>query len=75
MAIACPPTYVHAAEHSLAEVRASYTEMPGLCLTLHQARRLFGLDDSTTTRVLHALVASGFLAVTRTGMYVRADVR
>jgi hypothetical protein len=56
----------------LARIRAEFTEMPGLRLTLLQARRLFGLDVVTCSSALAALQASGFLARTRDGAFVMA---
>lgn len=52
-------------------VYAEYVEMPGMALTLGQARRLWQLDASTCTRLLDSLVSSGFLTKTPTGAYVR----
>jgi hypothetical protein len=54
----------------LARIQAEFTEMPGLRLTLLQARRLFGLDILTCSSALAALQASGFLAITRDGAFV-----
>jgi len=56
----------------LARIRAEFSEMPGLRLTLLQARRLFGLDIVTCSSALAALQASGFLATTRDGAFVMA---
>ncbi|MEQ1869260.1 MAG: hypothetical protein ABL961_04485 [Vicinamibacterales bacterium] len=52
-------------------VQAEYREMPGLCLTLDQACRLWALDRDTCSRVLEALVAEEFVAVAERGIYVR----
>jgi hypothetical protein len=57
----------------LARIRAEYREMPGLRLTLVQARRLWGLDIMTCASALSALQAAGFLHVTRDGAYLLAD--
>lgn len=54
-------------------IRAGYLEMPGLRLTLPQARRFWGLDDRTTSCLLDALVAAHFLTMTGDGAFVRAD--
>jgi hypothetical protein len=51
-------------------VRSEFEEMPGLCLTLHQASRLLGLDNATCQHLLGKLVADGFLAHER-GKYRR----
>ena len=62
-----PPT------HLLARIRSEYHEMPGLRLTLLQARRLWGIDILTCSTALSALEAAGFLARTRDGAYVLAS--
>ena len=55
----------------LQRIQNEYLEMPGLCLTMPQARRLWGLDDQTCTAVLEALTRSKFLQQTKAGSYVR----
>ena len=52
-------------------VKAEYLEMPGLCLTLSQAQRLWNLDRATCVGVLGHLVESGFLWRTEAGIYER----
>jgi hypothetical protein len=63
------------APHSLAQlidrVRDEYEEMPCLCLTLPQAQRLWGLEQSHCEAVLAALVQGRFLRATPRG-YLRA---
>ena len=54
----------------LTRIRAEYTEMPGLRLTLLQARRLWGLDVLTCAAALASLESAGFLAKTRDGAYI-----
>lgn len=54
----------------LARIRSEYMEMPGLRLTLLQARRLWTIDALTCAAALSALEASGFLGRTRDGAYV-----
>ena len=54
-------------------ITAEYREMPGLCLTKPQVRRLWNLDAITSEALLEVLQTSGFLRRTRTGAYVRAD--
>ena len=51
-------------------IRAEFLEMPGLKLTLPQARRLWHLDETSCRHALTALAAEGFLYQTRTGAYV-----
>ena len=53
-------------------MRAEYTEMPGLVLTLQQAVRLWTADPVACQEALDALVDSGFLRCVG-GRYVRAD--
>jgi hypothetical protein len=57
----------------LTRIRAEYREMPGLRLTLLQARRLWGIDVITCSAALAVLEASGFLTITRDGAFVLAD--
>ncbi|HXD21056.1 MAG TPA: hypothetical protein VN654_28790 [Vicinamibacterales bacterium] len=52
--------------------RAEYLEMPGLCLTELQARRLWHLDPAACHLVLSTLVTGGFLRQTPRGEYVRS---
>jgi hypothetical protein len=54
-------------------VRREYLEMPGLSLTIPQARRLWQIDEHTCQAVLDALVELEFLKRTRTGAYVRNE--
>ena len=58
----------------IAVVRSEYVESPGLSLTPQQACRLWQLDCDTRDVVLQALVSTGFLRLTKNGMFVRADV-
>jgi hypothetical protein len=50
-------------------IAAEYREMPGMCLTLAQAARLWTVDHATCTAVLDALVAGGELRRGRDGRY------
>lgn len=54
-------------------VRAEYLEMPGLNVTRAQAQCLWGLDAVPCEQLLGHLVATGFLARTAHGTYVRAE--
>ncbi len=51
-------------------VQAVYREMPGLCLTAAQMRRLWRFDPVICEAVLFVLVSSGFLRRSRNGVYV-----
>ena len=55
----------------LVRVEGEYREMPGLSLTLAQARRLWGLDHSTCELVLTRLIEHGVLKRAANGTYVR----
>lgn len=58
----------------IARVRSEYLESPGLSLTPQQVCRLWQLDCDTRDVLLQALVSTGFLRLTKNGMFVRADV-
>ena len=45
----------------LRRIRSEYLEMPGLCLTLKQAQRLWGLDEETCREAMQLLVDTKFL--------------
>ncbi len=53
-------------------VRGEYHEMPGLRLTVAQARRLWALDRPTCESVLDVLIEAGFLERDATGQYCRS---
>jgi hypothetical protein len=53
-------------------VCGEFLEMPGLCLTFEQARRLWALDEDTCRELLDFLVESKFLCRPRRGAYSRA---
>ncbi len=61
-------------EHVVRRVRSEFEEMPGLRLTLAQARLLFGLEVGCCQRVLDELVRAGFLVRTREHQYGRRDL-
>ena len=52
-------------EATLDRICGEYLEMPGLCLTLRQAQRLWGLDEETCGKALAVLVEARFLSHTR----------
>jgi len=51
-------------------VQAEYAEMPGLSVTLAQARRLLAADEPTCAAVFRALMQRGVLRRTAQGRYV-----
>ena len=61
------------AEESIERIRAEYLEMPGLCLTRHQVRRMWRLDRGVCDAVLRELLASGFLRRRGDNTFVRAE--
>ena len=54
-------------------VRGDFDEMPGLCLTLAQAARLWQIEPPLCRRVIDTLVDRRFLRWTPAGMVTRAD--
>lgn len=58
-------------EAMVATVRREFDEMPGLTLTVDQARRLWALEPRMCGAVLERLVQSGYLCQTDTGHYVK----
>jgi hypothetical protein len=54
-------------------VRGEYLEMPGLRLTIAQARRLWRLDESACLAILGELVNDRFLAKTPDGAFIRSE--
>jgi hypothetical protein len=59
--------------HLLARIRSEYLEMPGMRLTVLQARRLWGVDILTCASALAVLESAGFLETTRDGAYVLSN--
>lgn len=55
------PGLAHTDRALHARIRAEYHEMPGMCLTVAQAARLFNLELTQCAHVLNALVTSGAL--------------
>ncbi|MGE3840311.1 MAG: hypothetical protein AB7I50_01865 [Vicinamibacterales bacterium] len=60
---------VTARERLVARVRAEYRDMPGLCLTLAQAGRLFGVSLPACSRILQQLIDEGTLYRNRRGLF------
>ena len=55
----------------ISRARGEYLEMPGLSLTVRQAQRLWGLDNTACSQVLQGLIEAGFLKRRADGTYVR----
>ena len=62
---------VTAQREILERIRMEYAEMPDLCLTFFQARRLWNLEQSVCDEVLGTLVGEGFLTKTDDGSFLR----
>ena len=58
-------------EQILRRIRAEFLEMPGMRLTLSQAKRLWGLDEQTCTQALELLITERFLNRRTDGIYTR----
>ena len=56
-------------------VLAEYREMPGLCLTVQQASRLWQINLTDCTRILELLVAHHVLKRSATGVFIADDLR
>ena len=56
----------------MTRVQMEFVEMPGLCVTERQARRLWNLDETTCARILALLVEQRFLARSHDGAYLRS---
>jgi hypothetical protein len=67
------PEPARATAETLQRVRGEFLEMPGLCLTLAQARRLWGLDAPSCDALLSALVDAKFLFRTHDGAFMRFE--
>jgi hypothetical protein len=55
-------------------IRRDFALLPGLALTIPQARRLWALPESVCRQLLDALVAEGFLRVRPDARYVLRDI-
>ena len=58
----------------VAMVLGTFREMPGLCLHLNQAARLFGVHPTTCQVLLDDLVALGRLRRSHDGQYLGRDL-
>jgi hypothetical protein len=60
-------------QHLLSRIRSEFLEMPGLHLTLPQARKLWHLDEPACRAALAELVRSHFLVERANGGFTRAS--
>lgn len=70
---ACSEDDARLLEHLIHRVRAEFLEMPGLRLTVPQARRFWGLEEELCDAILSTLVEARFLRHTRDGAFARHD--
>jgi hypothetical protein len=73
--VAATSTGPHVNEHLIRRVRAEFLEMPGLCLTIQQAQRLWCLEPRTCEALLKSLIDSCFLRRTDGGLFVLCTPR
>jgi hypothetical protein len=64
---------LRATDEVLRRVQCEFLEMPGLRVTVAQARRLWGLDAASCDALLGALVDANFLFKTRDGAFMRVE--
>lgn len=57
-------------ERIVHRIRAEFLEMPGLCLTIEQAQRLWCLEPRTCDSLLRSLTDSRYLRRTDRGLFV-----
>jgi hypothetical protein len=68
--VADTSTRLQVNEDLVGRVRAEFLEMPGLCLTIDQAQRLWGAEPRTCDALLKSLIDSRFLRRTDRGLFV-----
>jgi hypothetical protein len=54
-------------------IKSEFNESPGMCLTLRQGARLWGISPEECARVVEQLVKEDFLRWTRNGELVRTE--
>jgi hypothetical protein len=57
----------------VARIKSEFNESPGMCLTLRQGARLWGIAPEECVTVVDRLVAENFLRWTRNGELVRSE--
>ncbi len=67
------PEPLRSSDDVLRRVQGEFLEMPGLRVTVAQARRLWGLDAASCDALLGALVDANFLFQTRDGAFMRVE--
>jgi hypothetical protein len=54
-------------------IKSEFNESPGMCLTLRQGARLWGIAPEECAKVVDRLIQEQFLRWTRNGELVRAE--
>lgn len=54
-------------------IKSEFNESPGMCLTLRQGARLWGIAPEDCAKLVDRLVAEQFLRWTRNGELVRVE--
>ena len=54
-------------------IKSEFNESPGMCLTLRQGARLWGIAPEECARIVDLLVLEEFLRWTRNGEVVRTE--
>jgi hypothetical protein len=60
-------------ETLVTRIKSEFNESPGMCLTLRQGARLWGIPPEECARVVDLLVQADFLRWTRNGELVRSE--
>ena len=68
--VASTPKRQPSDERLVRRIRAEFLEMPGMCLTIEQAQRLWSLESRTCEALLKSLIDSRFLRRTDRGLFV-----
>jgi hypothetical protein len=57
----------------MTRIKSEFNESPGMCLTLRQGARLWGIAPEEAARIVDLLVSQEFLRWTRNGEVVRSE--
>jgi hypothetical protein len=60
-------------ETLVTRIKSEFNESPGMCLTLRQGARLWGIPPEECARIVDRLVQEDFLRWTRNGELVRSE--
>ncbi len=60
-------------EALVARIKSEFNESPGMCLTLRQGARLWGIAPEDCVKLVDRLVQEDFLRWTRNGELIRSE--